>query len=183
MDPWVHWEWCKWPSEWLVFTSDTSNVLLDCEMYFAAIRLRECPNVEHTKAESVEVEGVYPTRGNWRYHKIQCYMAYNPIYLFPTSSGASSTGCNLGPLNLLIYVLFPLAWVLHVAIRAHWTCWLHNCHLDCIVMRYRLLPKSTSDHKIACVRHWWVVYWFKVREEILQHVCILDPIICEWIGK
>ena len=60
---------------------------------------------------------------------------------------------------------------------------LHDCHLDCIVMRYRLLPKSTSDHKFACVRHWWVVQRLKVREENLHHVCILDPIICERVGK
>lgn len=56
-------------------------------MCFAAIRLRECPDVGHTKAEGVELEGVYPAGGNWRYHQIQCYIAYNTIYLLPTYLG------------------------------------------------------------------------------------------------
>ena len=56
-------------------------------MCFAAIRLRECPDVGHTKAEGVELEGVYPAGGNWRGHQIQCYIAYNTIYLLPTYLG------------------------------------------------------------------------------------------------
>lgn len=111
---WVHCEWWRWPSECLVFKGTTSNAFFDSDMCFAAIRLRECPDVGHTKAEGVELEGVYPAGGNWRYHQIKCYIAYNPIYLFPTylgpieptlsctiSIGRSSTGCNWGPLNLL----------------------------------------------------------------------------------
>ena len=88
-------------------TSGTSNVLLNCEKCFASISLRECPDVGHTKADGVELEGVYPAGGNWRYHKIQCYMACNPTSFLPTPSGSSSTCFNSCPLNLFIYVLFP----------------------------------------------------------------------------
>ena len=58
-----------------------------------------------------------------------------------------------------------------------------NCELDCVVMPDRWLPKSTAEHKIACVRHSWVEHTLREREENLCHVCVVHPIISEGTGK
>ena len=156
MGPWVDWEWCKWPSEWVGFIAGTSIVLLDCEMCCAAIRLRECTYVGHTKAKRVELEGVY-----WRYHKIQCYIAYIPTYLCTMLRCTCSTGCKSGPLNLLDFSIAILTALL----------WRIDC---CLNLRLSTKSRASDIGEYSS---------FKVREENLCHVCILDSIICEQIGK
>lgn len=130
MDPKVNGEWWK-----LFFnTGGTSIGKLDSEMCFAAIRPRECPGVGHTKAEGVELEGVYPAGGSWRYHKIQCYLF----------------------LGIQSYLFLYFYWSdnYRFQVRSFEFGGSQYCHLDCVVVPYRELPESTADDKIACVRHW-----------------------------
>jgi hypothetical protein len=164
VDPWVDWEWCKWPLEWMTFIAGTSNGWLVSG--FLAPRL----NYVDAPASSIRKHSAWNWRVCIQHEETEDSIEYNVTW---------------HTIFILISVILFFAQVLWVASRVNWkkNVRFHNCQLDYVVMPNRLLPKFMTEHKIMCVIHWWVEHTLKEREENLRHVCVVDPVIGEGIGK